>query len=80
MKKMNLFRKMAVMTAFTLLGTSAMAEDYHYLTFETEKYILFRFAKAKVRLPAARVVPSMVRVSEQISTEALAPSVVSNVR
>ena len=35
MKKKNLFRKMAIMTAFAFLGTSAMAEEYHYLTFET---------------------------------------------
>ena len=35
--KKNLFRKMLVMTAFTFLAsTSAMAEEYNYLTFETK--------------------------------------------
>lgn len=35
MKKKNLFRRMGMMAAFALLGTSAMADDFHYLTFET---------------------------------------------
>lgn len=35
MKKKNLLKKMGMMAVFTLLGTSAMAEEYHYLTFET---------------------------------------------
>ena len=35
MKKKNLLKKMGMMAAFALLGTSAMADDFHYLTFET---------------------------------------------
>lgn len=35
MKKKNLLKKMGMMAAFALLGNSAMAEEYHYLTFET---------------------------------------------
>lgn len=35
MKKKNLLKKMGMMAVFTLLGTSAMADDFHYLTFET---------------------------------------------
>ena len=35
MKKKNLLKKMGMMAVFALLGTSAMADDFHYLTFET---------------------------------------------
>ena len=35
MKKKNLLKKMGMMAAFALLGTSTMADDFHYLTFET---------------------------------------------
>ena len=35
MKKKNLLKKMGMMAAFALLGTSAMADEFHYLTFET---------------------------------------------
>lgn len=35
MKKKNLLKKMGMMAAFALFGTSAMADDFHYLTFET---------------------------------------------
>ena len=33
--KKNLFRKTLAMIAFALASTSAMAEEYNYLTFET---------------------------------------------
>ncbi len=35
MKNVNLFRKMGWLMAFVWLSTSAMAEDFQYLTFET---------------------------------------------
>lgn len=35
MKKKNLLKKMGMMAVFTLLGTSAMADDFHYLALET---------------------------------------------
>ena len=35
MKKKNLLKKMGMMAAFALLGTSAMADEFQYLTFET---------------------------------------------
>ena len=35
MKKKNLLKKMGMMAAFALLGTSTMADEFHYLTFET---------------------------------------------
>lgn len=47
MKKKNLLKKMGMMTAFALLGTSAMADDFHYLTFETTDG-----AKASVEISA----------------------------
>lgn len=47
MKKKNLLKKMVMMAAFALLGTSAMADDFHYLTFETTDG-----AKASVEISA----------------------------
>lgn len=47
MKKKNLLKKMGMMAAFALLGTSAMADDFHYLTFETTDG-----AKASVEISA----------------------------
>ena len=47
MKKKNLLKKMGMMAVFTLLGTSAMADDFHYLTFETTDG-----AKASVEISA----------------------------
>lgn len=47
MKKKNLLKKMGMMAAFALLGTSAMADDFHYLTFET-----MDGAKASVEISA----------------------------
>ena len=35
MKKKNLLKKMGMMVTFALLSTSAMADEFHYLTFET---------------------------------------------
>ena len=35
MKKRNLLKKMGMVVTFALLSTSAMADDFHYLTFET---------------------------------------------
>ena len=45
--KKNLFRRMGMMAVFALLGTSAMADDFHYLTFETTDG-----AKASVEISA----------------------------
>lgn len=45
--KKNLFRRMRMMAAFALIGTSAMADDFHYLTFETTDG-----AKASVEISA----------------------------
>ena len=45
--KKNLFRRMGMMAAFALIGTSAMADDFHYLTFETTDG-----AKASVEISA----------------------------
>ena len=45
--KMYLFRRMGMMAAFALLGTAAMADDFHYLTFETTDG-----AKASVEISA----------------------------
>lgn len=45
--KKNLFGRMGMMAAFALLGTSAMADDFHYLTFETTDG-----AKASVEISA----------------------------
>lgn len=45
--KKNLFRGMGMMAAFALIGTSAMADDFHYLTFETTDG-----AKASVEISA----------------------------
>ena len=45
--KKNLFRRMGMMAAFALLGTAAMADDFHYLTFETTDG-----AKASVEISA----------------------------
>lgn len=47
MKKKNLLKKMGMVAAFALLGTSAMADDFHYLTFETTDG-----AKASVEISA----------------------------
>lgn len=47
MKKKNLLKKMGMMAAFALLGTSAMADDFHYLTFVTTDG-----AKASVEISA----------------------------
>ena len=47
MKKKNLLKKMGMMAVFALLGTSAMADDFHYLTFETTDG-----AKASVEISA----------------------------
>lgn len=47
MKKKNLLKKMGMMAAFALLGNSAMADDFHYLTFETTDG-----AKASVEISA----------------------------
>lgn len=47
MKKKNLLKKMVMMAAFALLATSAMADDFHYLTFETTDG-----AKASVEISA----------------------------
>lgn len=47
MKKKNLLKKMGMMAAFALLGTSAMADVFHYLTFETTDG-----AKASVEISA----------------------------
>lgn len=45
--KKNLFRRMGMMAAFALIGISAMADDFHYLTFETTDG-----AKASVEISA----------------------------
>ena len=45
--KKYLFRRMGMMAAFALLGTAAMADDFHYLTFETTDG-----AKASVEISA----------------------------
>lgn len=45
--KKNLFRRMGMMAAFALISTSAMADDFHYLTFETTDG-----AKASVEISA----------------------------
>ena len=45
--KKNLFRRMGMMAAFALIGTSEMADDFHYLTFETTDG-----AKASVEISA----------------------------
>lgn len=45
--KKKLFRRMGMMAAFALLGTAAMADDFHYLTFETTDG-----AKASVEISA----------------------------
>lgn len=45
--KKNLFRRMGMMAAFALIGTSTMADDFHYLTFETTDG-----AKASVEISA----------------------------
>ena len=45
--KKYLFRRMGMMAAFALIGTSAMADDFHYLTFETTDG-----AKASVEISA----------------------------
>ena len=45
--KKNLLKKMGMMAVFALLGTSAMADDFHYLTFETTDG-----AKASVEISA----------------------------
>lgn len=35
MKKKNLLKKMGMVVTFALLSTSAIADEFHYLTFET---------------------------------------------